>query len=185
MGEFEIFEGRNSYNLQNAHISDFFEGLVNDYDSMVTAAYVAEIADYYGREGLDASLMCNLLYVTYKALEKGEVDKKLIRLVYELRVIDINGECTDFFKCGICGKEGADNFDKKDLRLLCDNDAQGHYTQKISPQALYTLQFIVTAPLTRLYSFNLKPELFRELERIVEAIRQRAIDKPMKSAQLL
>ena len=50
-GEFEVFEGRNSYNVTKANIQNYFRELVLDLDAASLGFYFMELADYYGREG--------------------------------------------------------------------------------------------------------------------------------------
>ena len=50
-GEFELFEGRSSYNMAKATIQNYFRELVTDLDATYYGFYFLEIADYYGREG--------------------------------------------------------------------------------------------------------------------------------------
>ena len=96
-GTFEVYRGRESYTMYKASAKEYFENVVNDLNAVCYACYFAEIADYYGRENLDASEMINLLYITLKALGRGAVSHELIRFIYEIRMIAVNGECPDFF----------------------------------------------------------------------------------------
>ena len=101
-GTFEVYRGRDSYTMYKASAKEYFENVVNDLNAVCYACYFAEIADYYGRENLDASEMINLLYITLKALGRGAVSHELIRFIYEIRMIAVNGECPDFFTCHEC-----------------------------------------------------------------------------------
>ena len=103
-GTFEVYRGRESYTMYKASAKEYFENVVNDLNAVCYACYFAEIADYYGRENLDASEMINLLYITLKALGRGAVSHELIRFIYEIRMIAVNGECPDFFTCHECGR---------------------------------------------------------------------------------
>ena len=91
-----MYEGRTSYTIRQANITAYFEEIISDFDAVCYAYYFAELADYYGRENLDASVMINLLYAALKALGRKNLSKPLIRLTYELRIIAINGESPDF-----------------------------------------------------------------------------------------
>ena len=66
-GTFEVYRGRESYTMYKASAKEYFENVVNDLNAVCYACYFAEIADYYGRENLDATEMINLLYITLKA----------------------------------------------------------------------------------------------------------------------
>ena len=78
-GTFEVYRGRESYTMYKASAKEYFENVVNDLNAVCYACYFAEIADYYGRENLDASEMINLLYITLKALGRGAVSHELRR----------------------------------------------------------------------------------------------------------
>jgi len=65
-GKFEVYRGRDSYSIYKADAEQYFEEVTNDLSAVCYAFYFAEIADYYGRENLDASEMINLLYITLK-----------------------------------------------------------------------------------------------------------------------
>ena len=53
-GTFEVYRGRESYTMYKASAKEYFENVVNDLNAVCYACYFAEIADYYGRENIDA-----------------------------------------------------------------------------------------------------------------------------------
>lgn len=186
-GTFDVYRGRDSYTMYKASAKEYFENVVNDLNAVCYACYFAEIADYYGRENLDASEMINVLYITLKALGKKLISYELIRDIYEIRMIAVNGECPDFFTCSQCGEE-------KDLSeysfsrngMFCRNCAgEVHDGVRLSGSAVYTLQYIVTSQLTKLYSFTVTVEVERELGMIVNRLEKHVFDKEFKSREML
>lgn len=185
--EFEVYKGRNSYTIYKAVAKEYFEDLVTNLDAVCYGYYFAEIADYYSRENLEAKELINLLYISLKALLREEIPNSLIRYIYELRMIAINGECPDFFSCRKCGKEDEIMFYAKDLNgLLCkDCVSESVAAIKLTKDALYTLQYIVTSPLNKLYSFRLNEETFRIVAAVINRLEDICFDKKFKSKDML
>ena len=53
-GTFEVYEGRTSYTLVSASVSNYFEELRMDVEGAYYGFYFLDIANYYGREANDA-----------------------------------------------------------------------------------------------------------------------------------
>ncbi len=66
-GQFEAYEGRSSYTVVKADISNYFRELTMDLDGAYYGFYFMEIADYYGRENADEIHMLKLLYQSLRA----------------------------------------------------------------------------------------------------------------------
>ena len=56
---------------------------------------------------------------------------------------------------------------------------------QMSPSALYACQYIMGAPLEKLYTFALKPEVLEELERLMDWHMKKVLDKEMESLEIL
>ena len=157
-GTFEVYRGRDSYTIQKANVTNYFEELVSDLDGVLYGYYFAELAEYYSRENLDAADMINLLY-----------------------------ECPDFFSCAGCGSE-------KELQLYSYKE-NGMYCVEcaassgdgivLQSSTLYTLQYIITAPLTKLFNFVVKADVLNELKKVVNRIEFITFDKHFKSKEML
>ena len=67
-GEFTVYEGRTSYTLVSASISNYFQELRMDVEGAYYGFYFMELANYYAREANDETQLLKLLYQTLRAL---------------------------------------------------------------------------------------------------------------------
>lgn len=186
-GEFTLYQGRNSYTVTSIKVSEYFSNMMTDVDMMYMGMYFLELSDYYGREGLDASETIKLLYMALKSLNKNVISKELIRCIFELRILVINGEYPDVFSCSICNsKENLSYFDSRRNGMLCKN-CHGSVPQKhiLLQSTLYALQYIVTSPLNKLFSFNVTEEVLEQLKDFIYTYTKRCIDKSFNSLEFL
>lgn len=186
-GEFTMYQGRNSYTITGIKVTKYFAQDMTDIDKMSYGMYFLELADYYGREGLEAGDILNLMYLSIKALQSEQIPDRLIRIIYELKMMVLNGEYPDMFSCSNCGREiDLDVFDRYGNGVLC---SKCHFGDRryviIDTSTLYALQFIVTAPLTKLFTFTVKEEVLSTMEEIVTPYLKRIVDKEFKSLEFL
>lgn len=167
-GEFEFFEGRSTYNLVKASISDYFRELPADPVKACYGFYFLETADFFAQEGSDESEMLKLLYQTMKALQRGTIDARLVRRVYELRLLLLQGEYPDVFSCRKCGrKERLAFFSARHAGMLCESCGSEEGAVFCDESALYAMQFILTSELKSLYTFAVSEPVLAALEKAV------------------
>lgn len=186
-GTFYCYEGRSSYNLVQADIDQYFSELHTDFEGAYYGFYFLEFADFYSGENNDESQMLNLLYVSLRALVRGTPDHVLVRYIYELKAMVINGEYPQVFSCLECGREdGLAAYWPARESLVCRDCAAGQNgLLTLSGSTVYTLQYIISAPLNKLYSFTVTREVFTELKMVMERFRSRHIEKKFKSLEVL
>lgn len=155
-GQFRLFAGRTSYTMSEAEISNYFEDLRVDFIGAYYGMYFLEICDYYTRENNDETEMLKLLYQSLRALASKRFENRLVRCVFELKAIMLNGEFP-----GI-----------KDSDLLGES-------------AAYTVTYIRNMPSQKLFSFDVKPQVLRELECFCRKICKGTFDKDFKSLEIL
>ena len=98
-GEFMVYEGRTSFTLVSASVTNYFSELRIDVEGAYYGFYFLEFADYYAREYNDETQLLKLLYQTLRALTNPHLDNRLVRYIYELKVVAINGEAPQVFEC--------------------------------------------------------------------------------------
>ena len=172
-GEFELFEGRSTYTVAKVSIQNYFRELAADFNAAYYGFYFLEFADYYCQENNDETEMLKLLYQT------------------------INGEAPNVFGCTKCGKKEALHwFSGKTARMLCDhcvnelrrkpeNMAALPTYQKVQESTVYTMQYIMTAKLAKLYTFSVSDQVLWELQQCIREYMKYYINHSFKSLKIL
>lgn len=155
-GQFKLYEGKNAYNLADAEISHYFEELRTDFEGAFLGMYFLEVASYYTRENNDDTMMLKLLFQSVRAIIKENLDNRLVRAVYEIKTLVINGEFP-----GIPGNVN------------------------MSETARYAVDFIVNSSIEKLYTFTLADEAMMELSSFAADTIKKYTDRPFKSLELL
>lgn len=186
-GEFQLYEGRNSYNIQSVNIKNYFGELREDISYVYYGLYFCEFTDYMTREGNDETEMLKLLYQSLRALINPHIGTKLVRYIFELKIISLGGEAPQVFECLNCGtKENLSRFSSSAGGCFCEGCRQKAIDgKKILTSTLYALQYIISADVEKLYNFTVTEEVFRELKQCIDHYREERIDHRMKSLELL
>lgn len=186
--DFSAFEGKSSYTFTGAKVVEYFDSLREDISLVLYGSYFLELAGYYARENEDSRQMLSVLYLAVRALQKRKVPPALVREIYELRMLAINGEYPDFFNCRSCGKRDDLAVFSIPLRgMLCRDHAAGPAGRcfAMSPAAVYAAQLAVTAPVEKLFTFLLSDEAISQLRKVLDAFMDDVMDRKLKSVELL
>ena len=186
-GQFSFYEGRSSYNLHHADITNYFTELRTDLEAVYLGMYFCEFADYLTNENNDESAILKLLYQSLRALTKGTIPYVLIRCIYEVKVLAFYGQAMQAFSCVECGtEEGIIAFASSSGGVLCNTCARGRKgTLKVSQSTLYALQYILASPLEKLYTFTVSKEVLLELKAITKQYIGFYVDKKFKTLEFL
>ncbi len=137
-GTFHVFEGRSSVNVNKTEISEYFREIASDPDAAWMGFYFLELAAYFSFENLEAGETVALLFYSLKALLSPAFDNELVRRVFELKLLVINGEYPDPDRCAL------------------------------SQSADYAMRFIITTPIRDLYRFGVTKEVLQELSGVID-----------------
>lgn len=156
-GKFTLYEGRTAYTLVRAEISNYFYHLKEDFSGVYYGFYFMEFAEYYGQENLDASLMLQLLYASLRALENEKLPNELVRYVFEIKLMVINGEFP------------------QDVSM----------DPSLQESTRFALQYVIQSPIQKLYTFLVTEEVLSELKKTQDRIRKTYIGHSFKSLEIL
>ncbi len=155
-GEFKLYAGRNSYSIMEASISNYFEGLREDFEGAYYGMYFLEMMDYYTRENNDEKEMLKLVYQSLRALMHKGLPNQLVRYIFEMKAMVLNGEFPGM------PSEGE-----------WDNSTE------------YAVSYIMNASIEKLYTFTVAPEVLGELKEIADNYRRRYLDRTFKSLEIV
>ncbi len=186
-GEFTLYQGRTSYTIQSASISNYFAELREDVVGAYYGFYFMEFAAYYTRENNDEREMLKLLYQTLRALINPHIPDLLIRYIFELKALCINGQAPQVYQCVICGdKERPAVFSAAEGGLVCSECSGDVIDGMVLDQStLYSMQFIESSKIEHLYTFTVKEKVLKELGTVMDRLRAVYVDRKFKSLEIL
>ncbi len=184
-GEFYIYRGRDSYSIEQVEVKNFFPALRLDLDNLYMAFYFCEVAEYFTREGMEATAELNLLYLSLRALLVPSIPRELVRYIFEFRILFIEGEAPRIFSCIRCeNTEKLHHFYVKEAGIVCDSCYDGKSGVTISETAIYTLQRILSSPIEKLFTFTVGDNVLRELKIVIGAYFDARTDKKFTSLNM-
>ena len=157
-GKFRLHEGRDSYTLQMASIDNYFDTLTQDIEKTCYGMYFLEVMDYYTVENNDERAMLKLLYQSLRALCSDSYDNKLVRSIFELKSVVLNGEFP-----GVSEED----------------------VSRLDESTVYTINYIVNSDIEKLYRFSLSEKVLKELVAYSSEIMNHFTDKRFKSLDIL
>ncbi len=154
-GTFSVTKGRSGYNLRSVKVNNYFEEIASDLVNACYGSYILEFADYISQENLEAEETVNLIYLSLKAILNGNLDNELVRRIYELRIMYINGEYTE------------------EPPMPC------------SQACRFAWQYVLETPVMKLYTFTLKEEVLSEFADNVDRLLRGVIPHNFRSLEIL
>lgn len=155
-GTFKLYEGRTSYNVMEAEVTNYFEGLRKDYEKACYGMYFLEVMDYYTRENNDEKEMLKLLYQSLRALLHEGLSNVLVRYIFEMKAMVLNGEFP--------GMPGVGEWEDS---------------------TRYAVSYIMNSGIEKLYTFTVTPPVLAQLKTIADDYRARYTDRQFKSLEIV
>lgn len=153
--EFTLTPGRSGYNLRSVRVSRMFEEIAADIEYACYGSYLLELADYMSQENLEAEDMINLLYYSLHAILNARLENALVRRIFELRMMCINGEYTEY------------------PPLMASESCR------------LAWRHVLESPLEKLYTFTLKEKVMQEFEENVDYLVRGILPYASRSLQIL
>lgn len=155
-GSFRLYEGKNSYTVGDAEIQNYFEELRTDYIGACYGMYFMEVADFYTRENNDEREMLKLLYQSLRALCAPSLSDPLVRCVFELKAIAVNGEFPGVPRDG-----------------------------GLEESAAYAMEYIAASSVEKLYTFTVTDSVLLQLQQAAKDYMKKFVGREFKSLEVL
>lgn len=131
----EVTEKDGKYTLLSSKLIKSFDTIAKDYDKVCLASYILKLISYFSYENIESGELYSLVYYTFKALSDDKISLRLMRRIFELKLLFYEGIYKDSTKL---------SSDDKTLK--------------------YTWDFIIKNVPENLYTFTLKEDVLKLLE---------------------
>ncbi len=121
-GRYEIFKGRDSYNLNGGQVIKSYYAIGENLDKYIASSYVLELTEKLLPEELAQPKLFNLLLSFLGAMERREKKQETLMLAYMVKLLDVLGNMPVLDHCVECGTKDLGKkrfFSVKDGGMLC------------------------------------------------------------------
>lgn len=176
-----VFEGRDSYSIDEAAAIEQFIGLREDIEDMSLAQYFCELCLHLCPAGQESKEQLRLMLNSLYLMSRKKRPALQIKLCFEMRLITLCGYMPDLVMCAECGVYESPEmvFVPHTGKLYCSAcaDRLGIQGARLPIAAVTALRHTVYADFDKLFSFELKEALLAPLssasERYVAYMTQR------------
>ena len=148
-GKFSLLAGTSAYRLVDAEVLEYFRELASLMPGVYYGFYFLDLADYYGREGIDGTDMLNLLYLSLKALQSPNLEDNLVRRIFEIRLFTQNGDFAP-------DRASEDSSMQAILQYICYTPLKKLFTFKLESDKIIQLSRIADKTAERVVDRRLK-----------------------------
>lgn len=172
-GEFEIFQSRKAYLLNDVNLIERFFSISQDIEHFALCSYFLQVCDKLcDQDSVDVNVTRTLISALY-AVTSGK-DIKLVKCVLELRLMALVGYMPHIDGCGICGEKVGLTSAAFDVLngILCCNDCLNRLDHAnvipVNKGVIYAMYHIISCDIKKLYSFTLDQKSFEILQNLTE-----------------
>lgn len=191
-GDFMLTSYKDTYRLMNVDIIETFHNIRKDLAALSYASYIVEFIQSVTEAGLQQTELLKLTLNTLKAISSQNPSLKLIRRIFELRALGLLGFAPQLTRCVDCEEEIEVN---QDAMYVFSAEAGGVVCSKcrtsysrsirIGHGTLYTMDYILVAPLNRLFHFTITDQIQKELSEVCDQYTAYYIDKTFKTIDFI
>ena len=181
-GDYMIYQGASSYNLNSCEIVEMFYDIRIDLDKLNYASYITKIINDVTYENQNTYRILQLFLNTLYMIDKTESDLDFIVSIFKMKLLCYLGFTPAIDKCVICGKEdNITHFSFKESGFKCNECSRlDKGALNISNSTVTAIKYIVMAPPKKLFSFNISEESKKELEIVSKIYLNDKLDKEYK-----
>ncbi len=182
-GDYLIYQGVSSYNINSCEVNEIFYNIRIDLDKLQYATHITKIIDDVTDENQNTYRILQLFLNTLYVLSETDKNMDLTISIFKIKLMCLLGFTPIIDKCASCKENNVEMkyFSFKDNGLKCENcGRQDKGAIEISESTLKAIKYIVLAPPKKLFSFNLSEKNIKELEIIGKIYLNEKLDKEYK-----
>lgn len=168
--EMTLFGNMGKYTVNEATVIEPFSGLRDNFENFALGCYFSECVETLTEENVPEEEILQLLLNSLYALSNSMYAPKLIKAVFEIRLMSLLGYMPDIEACCVCGREVPlyPCLGLKNGRICCREcrSADIGPTDYLCTSSLNAIKYAISSPPKRIFSFDINGE---ELERMSQA----------------
>lgn len=184
--DFLLTESNGRYIVASASLSEGFYGLSSNIERLSYATYAAEVASSVSPSPEDAKEIIPLLLNTFYLFSNSQKNLRLIKCVFELRLLCLLGYAPELSGCVECGNdEELCFFSPSEGGVVCRNCGNLPDTKIITPDTLTAMRYVEDADNKKAFSFSLAKQNIDEFEALTEKMLENIIGYKLSSLNYL
>ena len=181
-GEYMMYRGSNTYNINSCETVEFFYNIRTDLDKLKYAMHVTKIIQDVTTENQNNYKILQLFLNTLYTISELDKDLDLTLSIFKLRLMCYIGFEPMVQRCIKCGEsDNITGFSMKKSGFECITCSKLDKSSiHITESTKNAIKYIVMAPPKKLFSFNLKDESLEELKLISKLYLNEKLEKEYK-----
>ena len=164
-GEYLIFKGNSSYNINSCDTIEIFYNLRTDLDKLNCAVRLCKIVDSVTFENQNTYKILQLLLNTLYIISETDKNLELVESVFRIRLLCLLGFMPKVGKCVNCDEaQNIAYFSIVDDGFKCASCGKVDKSAiSISATTVDAIRYIITSPAKQIFSFDLPEGSIREI----------------------
>ncbi len=188
--DFVLYKGKTMYRVSQSEVIESFFNIRNSIEKLSYATYFIELVSEVIDEDHANPKLLKLILNTLHMLSNTQKDARLLKVVYELRLMSIIGFSPNMHGCTQCGNNNNEttHFNSSIGGLICSEcmtDIQSRNNIAISNGTLQTMRYILYSDMKKIFSFEASEKVLKELEIVILDFILTHIGKEFKSLKFL
>lgn len=184
--DFLLTESKGRYIVTSASLSEGFYGLSANIERLSYATYAAELAAAISPDPEDARALIPLLLNTFYLFSNSQKNLRLIKCVFELRLLCLLGYAPELMGCVECGDtEELCFFSPVEGGVICRSCGNIPDVQILTQNTLSAMRYVYDADDKRAFSFALPKPNIDEFEACTEKMTENLIGYRLSSLNYL
>ena len=192
-GSYELYKGRELYDLNSGRVIESYYGIGDDLDRFGSASYCLELTDRILMEEDPQPKLFVELTEYLKAIEQSKGNGLTLTMAYIVKALDHTGTMPELDHCSICGKDMTGlrpaAFSVKDGGIICgdcmdqtDKTDEGTLIYTVNFDIINILKYFKNEPFSRFEKIRLDDRLADQLIKILKSYMAYHLDvKDLKS----